>query len=58
MPTLMLREMAMILLKDTSYLTLTWVKREDNKRADTLSRDDMNEFMQAWEGIEVPWVLV
>ena len=57
-PTLMLRELAMILLKDNSYLTLTWVKSEDNKRADTLSRDDMNEFMQAWEGIEVPWVLV
>jgi hypothetical protein len=54
----MLRELALLLLDDNSYMLLSWVDSNSNKRADTLSRDDMIEFTLAWADVGVPWVLV
>ena len=58
LPTSMLRELALLLLDDNSYMLLSWVDSNSNKRADTLSRDDMTEFTLAWADVGVPWVLV
>jgi hypothetical protein len=57
-PTLLLRELVEVLLQDNSYMVVTWVDSKTNRRADALSRNDMIDFIAAWAGVDVPYVLV
>ena len=57
-PTLLLRELVEVLLQDNSYMVVTWVDSKTNRRADALSRNDMTDFIAAWAGVDVPYVLV
>ena len=57
--TLILREVALLLLQHNTVLTVRWVASKENPRADALSRDDMQQLHDAWDGwcsIPIVWL--
>ena len=57
--TLILREIAHLLLKHNTVLEVKWVQSKHNPRADALSRDDMQQLHGAWDGwckLPIVWV--
>jgi ribonuclease HI len=57
--THILRDIAHLLLQHNSVLAVRWVKSKDNPRADALSREDMRQLHDTWEGwcaIPIVWL--